>query len=177
MTKTATAPIRRSFYRPHARVLYTGEVTNPVTGEVTKPPSMTKQEHKAECDINNILKQYKATGMIRHIAAQAGVYTDLPSDVDFQGSLNMVLEAQAAFATLPSLVRERFANDPQRFLAFMADPNNLDEMVKLGLAKKIPEPPKAAPDGGGGKEPPKPPSTTSSPGPEGERGGGGAPPR
>ena len=178
MTKTATRPEKVTFYRPHARVVFDGTITNPVTGEVTKPASMTKQEHKAECDINNILKQYKQTGMIRHIASQGPIYADLPSDIDFQGSLNMVLDAQNAFSTLPSKVRERFANDPQRFLAFMADPSNADEIIKLGLATKRPEPKLEADAGGAGsKESPKPASTTSSPPPDGERGGGGAPPR
>ena len=71
MSKAATLP-RRSFYLPHKRVQYDG--SDPGTGEVL--PSATKQEFKAECDVNNILKQYKATGMIRHVAAQAGVYQD-----------------------------------------------------------------------------------------------------
>lgn len=153
MSKTATLPTKATLYRPHKRITFNSQV-DPVTGEVV--PSATKQEFKAECDINNILKQYKATGMIRHIAAQGPIYADLPSDIDFQGSLNMVLEAQTAFGTLPSKIRERFANDPRRFLAFMADPSNLDEMVKLGLAKKTEEAPPPPP-------PPAPPPEEKTP--------------
>jgi len=127
-----------SFYRPHKRedTWYTGEVTNPETGEVTKPPSMTKQSFAAECDINNILKQYKKTGIISHINAQAarGTYQDLPDDVDYQSALNLIINAENAFATLPSGVRDRFGNDPAEFMAFMADPKNAEEIVQLGLA-------------------------------------------
>lgn len=133
----------RSFYVPHARVQYTGEVVDPVTGVVTKPPSRTKQSFLAECDINNILKQFKATGIVTHINAQRaqGRYEDLPASTDFQEALNTVMAAEAAFASLPSLVRERFGNDPERFLAFVGDPKNADELVKLGLTKPVPAKP------------------------------------
>lgn len=133
-----------TFYRPHDRAAtwYTGEELDPITGELITPPSMTKQSFVAECDINNILKQYRTSGMVSHINAQAaqGMYADLPDSLDFQESLNLVLQAEAAFDSLPSLVRQRFQNDPAEFLAFCADPSNKDEMIKLGLAKAPPPP-------------------------------------
>ncbi|WNK13289.1 MAG: internal scaffolding protein [Microvirus sp.] len=124
-----------SFYRPHQRVVFTNAITNPHTGEVTYPPSRTKQQFKDECDINNIIRAFKVTRQISHMRANAeqGTYTDLPDPLDFQESLNVVLAAEASFATLPAKVRERFGNDPQGFLAFMADPANQDEVIKLGL--------------------------------------------
>lgn len=129
----------RSFYFPHDRsaTWYTGEVVNPVTGEVTKPPSRTKQSFKDECDINNIVKHFKATGMVSHINQQAarGTYADLPDPLDFQDAIHMVEAAQASFDTLPSKVRARFENDPGRFLEFMANPANLEEARELGLLK------------------------------------------
>lgn len=132
-----------SFYRPHKRVQYTGEVQDPKTGELVKLPSMTKQEFVKECDINNVLKQYKATGMVSHLNVRAaqGAYLDLPDSLDFQESLNIVREAETAFGSLPSKLRERFGNNPAEFLAFCADPGNAREMAELGLT--IPEPPKA----------------------------------
>lgn len=134
-----------SFYVPHARVSYTGDVVDPITGEVTHPPSMTKQSFVAECDINNIIKHFRQTGQIQHMSAKAalGTYEDLPDPVDFQTAINIVLEAEQSFATLPSHVRARFGNDPESFLAFMADPANQDEILKLGLAtdKRPPPPP------------------------------------
>jgi len=48
---------------------------------------------------------------------------------------------KTAFATLPSHVRRRFENDPQEFLAFMADPANQDEVIKMGLATDNRPPP------------------------------------
>ena len=126
------------FYRPHVRsaTWYTGELTNYATGEVFIPPRRVKQEFVAECDINNILKQYKLTGQIRHINEKAaqGAYEDLPDPIDFQDALNIVLAGETSFATLPAHVRDRFGNDPAQFLEFLADPANQDEAIKLGLA-------------------------------------------
>lgn len=123
-----------SFYHPHdpAKTGFTN--TDPATGEVY--PSMTKQEFMPECDINNILTEFKVTGQIRHLAvnAAAGVYTDLSNAPDFQTALNTVVAGEAAFATLPSKLRARFNNDPGEFLAFMDDPANQDEAIRLGLA-------------------------------------------
>lgn len=157
LSSSPSNPVR-SFYRPHARVTFTGEVTNPITGEVTRPPSMTKQSFKDECDINTILRQYKVTGMISHISAQAaqGAYLELPAPMDFQDSLELVRRAQDSFATLPSVVRDRFNNNAQAFLAFCADPKNLPEMEKLGLLKP-------AAGGGGLKPPEKPPVVAPAP--------------
>jgi len=131
-----------SFYRPHARVYATNEIVNPVTGEVVSPPSMTKQSFAAECDINNIIKHYKISGQLAHISAKAaqGAYTDLPDNIDFQESMNTVLRAQQSFSTLPAHTRARFGNDPEQFLAFMADPANQEEAIRLGLATRAPEP-------------------------------------
>lgn len=130
-------------YRPHSKVRFTGELVNHKTGEVFTPPDRTKQSFLEECDINNILKQFKATGQLRHVAAQAatGRYADLPDEVDFQASMNIVLEAESAFASLPARLRNRFHNDPAEFLAFMADPRNAKEMIDLGLATDATPPP------------------------------------
>lgn len=98
--------------------------------------SMTKQSFVEECDINNILRDFGKTGQFNHMAAhqREGVYADLPDNLEFQDAMNIVLESQTAFATLPSQVRSRFHNDPAEFLEFMADPANQDEAIRLGLA-------------------------------------------
>lgn len=152
------------FYRPHARVEERGEVTNPVTGEVTRPPTMTKQAHRDECDINNILKQYRATGVIRHISAKAqqGQYMDLPDPMEFQDALHIVMQSEDAFASLPSTVRSRFHNDPGEFLQFISNPANRDEAQRLGLLKD--QPPPQAQAQAGATPPPPAPNPPPSPG-------------
>lgn len=151
----------KSFHHPHDRsaTWYTGETVNPVTGEVTREPSMTKQSFVLECDINNILKQYRATGIVTHISAQAsqGMYADLPDSLDFQESLEVVRQAEAAFASLPSKVRDRFQNNAAQFLAFTQDPNNAQELVDLGLASVT------APAGPPAPPPPPPAQVATAP--------------
>lgn len=155
----------RSFYVPHDRVTYDGKLENPTTGEVYTPERRVKQSFLEECDINRILKQYSVTGQVRHISAKAelGAYLDLPEPVDYQESLHIVQEAGKAFGTLPSKTRERFGNDPQEFLAFMSDPGNQDEAIRLGLATRRPEPAPAPGDAGGAQKPPQAPSAPPAP--------------
>lgn len=137
------AKLKRTFYRPHPRVTFDNDLVNPITGEVTYPPSMAKQEFKAECDINNIIKQFSATGMIRHVSARAaeGRYEDLPDPQEFQESLHIIKEATDAFMTLPAKIRDRFQQDPEQFLAFCSDPKNEDEMRSLGILNPLTPPP------------------------------------
>lgn len=152
-------PTYIGWHQPHKPVDWTGEVLDLKTGELVKEPSMTKQSFMKECDINNIIKAYMVTGIWSHIneRAQQGVYADLPDPIDFQESLDLVHQAEQSFASLPSSVRNRFENDPAKFLAFMADPANQDEAIKLGLAtdNRPPEPPPAPPPTPPGSEPPK----------------------
>jgi len=123
-----------SFYRPHKRFFTPQDDT-----------LVTKQAFKAECDINNILKQYQKTGLITHIANSRPTYTDLPSDMDYQQSMNTMLRAEEAFAALPSTVRDRYGNDPLRFLGAFGDPSQLAYLREMGLlrpevAEALPEP-------------------------------------
>lgn len=139
--------VPRDLYRPHKRVYFDPHLVNPITGEAYLPERRVKQSFVSECDINTIMKQYSITGQIRHMSANAakGAYMDLPDDLDFQASLQIVQTGTDAFATLPSKTRDRFNNDPALFLEFMADPANAEEAIRLGLATKRPDPVEAVP--------------------------------
>lgn len=136
------------WFQPHRAVVWDGYVTDPLTGETAKEPSLTKQAHKDECDINNIVKAFNATGVLNHLktAEQAGVFTDLPDPFSYQDALNLTIQAQHSFSQLPSDIRARFGNDPAQFLAFTGDPANAQELINMGLATERPSPtPTAAP--------------------------------
>lgn len=134
------------FYMPgDRRDDYTGLVADPKTGELVYQPSMTKQSHLAECDINNIVRDFTQHGMVTHINEKAaqGAFLDLPDAIDYQASLEIARAGQAAFDQLPAQVRKRFDNDPAAFLDFLHDPVNRDEAIELGLVERPPpEPPK-----------------------------------
>lgn len=104
----------------------------------------TKQSFKDECDINNIMRRFEQTGTLSHLNNRTPVFGDM-EEIDFQGSLNIVVEAQARFALLPATVRDRFANDPSRLLAFVQDEGNREEAIKLGLVRSAEPPPQSTP--------------------------------
>lgn len=120
-----------------------------VTAELT----MTQQHFKDECDINKILAKYAKTGQLPDMIKKNPIYGDFAESVDYHEAMNTMLLAQEQFANLPAEVRKRFQNEPQEFLEFANNPENLHEMVKLGLATYKP-----------GQEPTEannPPSTVS----------------
>ncbi|UDN67647.1 internal scaffolding protein [robinz microvirus RP_82] len=134
-----------SFYRAHPRVSFDN------LDPKGKPyPSMTKQEFKDECDINNIIKAYSQTGMLNHVAANAadGRYEDLPDNHELQDAILLVAAAEASFMSLPAKIRDRFGNDPVRFVEFTSNPDNLSEMHTLGLLRPDYVPPGTGGDGG-----------------------------
>lgn len=98
-------------------------------------PSLTQQNFKDEVDINVLLERFKVTGAI-----PAGVrlpqYGDFSTVSDYRTALDAVNSARNAFMDLPAKIRDRFSNDPQRYLEFCSDPKNSDELISLGLATK-----------------------------------------
>jgi len=108
---------------------------------VLDPVSLTHQSMAPECDINTIMRKYERTGVLEHRNTYEGTYgdfSDAPSD--YHESMNQVLAADEMFETLPAKIRRRFHNDPGVFLDFATNPENQDELIKLGLATARPEP-------------------------------------
>lgn len=102
--------------------------------------SRTKQSFRDECDINNILKKYQTTGILPDLIKTNPQYGDFSSVETYQESMNVVLHANEQFESLSSHIRDRFNNDPTKFLEFATNPQNGKEMVKLGLAQPIETP-------------------------------------
>ena len=121
--------------------------------------SRTKQSFKDESDINLILRKYEKTGLVDHVNRFRGDYTDLTQVQDYHTSMNQIIAAKEAFASLPSGIRNRFANDPAQFVEFVSDENNRDEMQKMGLLEEPQKPTKAVEDEGPPKEPVVPETT------------------
>lgn len=98
--------------------------------------NMTEQSHREEVKVQNILKKYHETGILTHVSNYGGNYMDLPSGMDLQTALNITIEANEAFDSLPSDIRNRFANNPGAFLDFVQNPDNFDEMKEMGLVNR-----------------------------------------
>lgn len=134
-------------FRPSDDELSQAEVNSVASGLECKDPSLAVQSQKEEADINEIVRRFGLTGKLPE-NVRAPVYADFDEVFDFQSAQNAIREAHNSFMAMPADVRMRFNNDPQRFVEFCSDADNLEEMRKLGLANPAPKadtPPVAAP--------------------------------
>jgi len=93
-----------------------------------------KQSFKDECDINFILSRFRRTRVLDWVSKNPPRYGDA-TGYDFQRALDIVVKGREAFESLPAHIRSRFANDPAQFLDFVHDPENRDDMRKMGLLR------------------------------------------
>jgi len=105
--------------------------------DFSQETSLTKQSFTDECDINKIVARITRDG---YDPSQYGVpqYADVSNAPSFHEAMEIVTKGQQAFAQLPSIIRARFGNDPAQYLDFVANPENLPEMLKLGMATESP---------------------------------------
>lgn len=96
---------------------------------------VTKQADLKDTDINAIFKRYERTGQLPNMIVREPRYGDFSNVPDYQEAMQIVKHADEQFQSLDVTVRNRFANDPVKFLEFVQDEKNLDEMEKMGLLK------------------------------------------
>ena len=75
-------------------------------------------------------------GLLRHSIQYQGEYDDIPS-ITYQEALDTVAKGNEMFDSLPPKVRQRFKGDIKQFLDFTQNPDNFQEMSKLGLTKGV----------------------------------------
>lgn len=113
-------------------------------------PSLTQQHFAKDADLNEIIKRFGITdGAIPPAVADARFFGDFSDVPDFRTALDQTREALEHFNALPANIRNRFNNDPVRLFAFVSDPANGEEAVKIGLLTK--------------DQPPKPPTPPAPP--------------
>ena len=95
---------------------------------------LTEQHHTDTCDINKILAQFMETGIMPQTNANPQ-YGDV-SDIDYTQMQNQLATAKTLFEELPEQVKDRFNNEMHKFLHFAENPDNLPELVDMGLAVK-----------------------------------------
>jgi len=123
MKKNYTIPFRSAYSSP---VRYSFDSPN---------PSMTEKHHAAACDINHLLATYRKTGLCTHVNTHQGDYSDISNVPTYHEAMQQIQAADNAFKTLTAEIRAQFSNDPAQFLNFVNDPNNREEMGKMGLLK------------------------------------------
>lgn len=92
----------------------------------------TKQSHKDECDVNQIMARFQLTGAMTHFNKHQAHYEDM-TGFDYTDAMQQIALANSMFEELPSSLRNRFQHDPANFLNFVQDPANKSEMAELGL--------------------------------------------
>jgi len=108
-------------------------------------PMLVKQEFVQESDVNVIIARCLRNGTPLPGADVQGVFADITSIGDFAAARQRILDGEAAFMTLPAALRAEFGNDPAQLVPWLADPDNRDRGIKLGLIAKPPEPPAPVP--------------------------------
>lgn len=108
-------------------------------GLLCEDESRAVQSQKEEANINNIVRNFGITGQLPQ-GVKVPTYGDFEGVEDYREAIEAVRSAEAAFLAMPSDLRKRLDNDPQRFVEWCADVNNLEEMKKLGLAVAVPNP-------------------------------------
>jgi len=105
-----------------------------VDPETGKPPYITEQGHKRECDVNYILQKYDKTGLISHVQKFDAMYADC-TGLEFKEALEKMQKVSGDFLQIPSNIRREFDNDPYKFLSFLDDPRNRPRAIELGLIR------------------------------------------
>lgn len=97
----------------------------------------TKGSFKDECNINYIMNKYLKTGQLPNVRENL-LYGEA-SGLDLFEAQQLVAKANSMFEELPSNVRNKFENDQSKFLDFINDDKNLEEMIELGIAERKPD--------------------------------------
>lgn len=128
--------------RPRKVNAYDPDAVSKENGFETVGESRTQQHQAAETDINLIVKRFRVTGLMP-VGARLPSYGDFDSVVDYRTAMDAIIAAEKSFMALPANIRDRFDNDPSRFMEFCDNKDNLDELRKMGLA--VPAAPKPDP--------------------------------
>lgn len=115
----------------------------------------TQQSLRDEVDINTIVRRF-GVAAAPAVAGSQGVYGDFTGITDYESALEMVERVRADFMRLPANLRERYGNDPGRFLASTESMSD-DELDALTAPGPSLEPPAAPP------APPAPPVAPPAP--------------
>lgn len=113
------------------------DIQSEKTGLFCLDASLTQQQFAEEADINTIVNRFLKTGVLP-TPTTFPQYVDFEGVFDYQSAMNLVRAADESFLRMDAKVRARFNNSPQEFLEFFANPENVQEAIRLGLA--IPQP-------------------------------------
>lgn len=108
--------------------------------DCTGDPGLTDQSQAAETDVNLIVARALRSGVLPGSDIQK-IYADVSNSLSYHEAKNLILNAENQFNSLNASVRAKFENDPAKFLDFVDDPKNAQELINMGLAVLSPQSP------------------------------------
>lgn len=109
-------------------------------GVTNNEPSMTEQQFKDQCDVNNIVKQFTLAGyrsqdfdmLGKQVMSDASRFIDVSKVPTLQEAHALIEEAQNSFIqNVPAKIRERFDNDAMKFWQHASKAQNVNEIKTL----------------------------------------------
>lgn len=131
VSAATTPPFVRSAYN------YDRDAASDAAGLECPEPTKAQQHQADEADINTIVRRFGITGAPPVIPLSDEIVS--VESMDLREAMDQINAAQRSFMSLDAETRARFNNDPARFVNFAQNPDNLEELVKLGLAVKRPD--------------------------------------
>lgn len=127
-------------YPPRGRLLGLQRVRIAID---TGDDSVVQQQFADEVDVNTIVRRF---GLAEPPVVAQGVYGDFTGITDYESAVAAVETAQANFMRLPAAARDKFGNDPARFLDYAMRVGEDELIAFCGLvpAPAAPVPPLAA---------------------------------
>ena len=102
--------------------------------------TLTEQSHEKETNINEIVKKHGAVLSQGYVDISSLRFDDV-SNNDFQEMVHMLMKGKESFEKVPSVIRNKFENDPAKFMDFVHNPDSKDQLVEWGMLKESDPPP------------------------------------
>lgn len=133
----------------------TGELVRAARPRVFAPiggPSLTRASEADGCDLNKLVELYHKTGSFPPLNHQQHFLDLTNTPTTIEDAMQIVIDAEQMFMSLPADIREMFGHSPQALYNFVQNPENKAKAEQLGLLAAEPKPtppPVDAPADGG----------------------------
>lgn len=120
-------------------------------------PSRTRREFREDCNVNIIMERFTKHAIPPKQNTVAPRFINAAAIPNLQTAMQIMIEADKAFGSLPALVRKHFDNSPIAFVEYAQNAENLEQLREWGIAPpaKVDKPLKVEVT-----NPPEPPAKT-----------------
>lgn len=103
--------------------------------DTTKDKILVEKAHRDEVDINVIVGKYGNDIIQKTMLLNSPQYRfdEVPGN-DFQEAMLIIAKAKTTFEQLPSAVRTEFENNPAKYVDYVQNPDNAQELIDRGWA-------------------------------------------